>query len=74
MIKEFDMKEVRCREWPAGYKDGTAVFHQVDCVHRRPAHVVAVPKRFVSAGEVPIMYDDESGCYITVPADDLSRR
>jgi len=63
------MEEVRCREWPGMYRAGMAVVHE-----GRTAHVVAVPKRVMPEGYVPIMYDDEEGCFVKVPADDLTRR
>ncbi len=56
----------RNRHWPCGFSDGQAVVHQ-----GKNAHVVAVPIGAAPNGEVPIMYDDEGGCFVTVPADDL---
>ena len=56
-------------EWAGGFKAGEAVTHQ-----QRDAHVLAVPAEKIPPGEVPIMYDDESGGFVTVPADDLEKR
>lgn len=60
--------EERNRYWGM-YTESDAVVH-----NGRYAHVVAVPRSVVPAGQVPVMYDDEGGCFITVPADDLSHR
>lgn len=51
------------------FRAGAAVVHR-----GRNAHVISVPQEVVLSGEVPIMYDDEGGCYIDVPADDLNER
>lgn len=63
----------RCREWPGGYREGMAVIHLAGG-YERFAHVVAVPKEVVPDGCVPIMYDDEAGCFVTPPVDDLKNR
>jgi len=57
-------------DWPGEWKSGDAVIHQ-----DRAGHVVSLPVTFmVSAGCVPVMYDDEEGCFVMVPADDLNHR
>lgn len=56
-------------DWPNGFKAGDAVMHQ-----SRPGHVVAIPSGIISEGRVPVMYDDEAGCFVNIPADDLDRR
>ena len=56
-------------EWPNGFKSGDAVLH-----NGRQGHVVSVPEGVIENGMVPVMYDDEGGCFVVVPADDLNRR
>lgn len=57
------------RHWPGNFKAGQAVVHQ-----DRFGHVVAVPPGVVPDGEVPVMYDNEEGCFVPIPADDLKLR
>lgn len=63
------MQLTRNRYWPADFTDGEAVIYL-----SRNAHVVAVPVSLVPEGCVPVMFDDEGGCFVIAPADDLSRR
>ncbi len=56
-------------EWPGGFRYGRAVR-----ARGRDAHVAAMPPGEIPDGEVPIIYDDESGSAFSVPADDISPR
>ena len=57
-------------EWPNGFREGNSVVH---LTVMREAHVIAAPEEVVPIGKVPIMYDDEGGCYVNVPPDELQR-
>ena len=53
----------------SGFRNGQSVFHM-----GRGAHVVAIPPSMVPEGSVPIMYDNESSCYIIVLTTEIERR
>lgn len=52
--------------YAGGLRTSDAVVHQ-----GRRGHVVSVPLEWVPAGEVPVMWDDEAGCFDLIPTDDL---
>lgn len=54
------------RFFAGGFKAGIAVFHRGS-----NAHVTAFPDGLIQLWEVPIIYDDESGCVTVVHVDDL---
>ncbi len=56
-------------EWPGGFKSGEAVIHK-----GRMGHVVSIPSGIIPADRVPVLYDDESGCFVDIPVDELHRR